>query len=1173
MTEPDYPKLEALEPDTRVHGLVPGQLATIIAARWHDTDTLEVVFEGPDGNPQKRLLSRGDEPRLRLVSGERPWTLDADGAMFRLASEARRIQLAHLFDPYVAIDAASIEPLPHQIEAVYEELLPRQPLRFLLADDPGAGKTIMSGLYIRELVIRGDVERCLVVAPGSLVEQWQDELWQKFQLPFDILSRDMVEAARTGNPFTERRLLIARLDQLSRNEDLQTKLGASEWDLIVVDEAHKMSAHLFGGEVEKTKRFRLGEQLRDLARHFLLLTATPHNGKNEDFQLFLSLLDPDRFAASPRITDEVPEPSDLMRRYVKESLLTFDGRRLFPERRAITVKYELSPMEKGLYDAVSEYVRTGMNRAERLQEGGERRRGLAVGFALTALQRRLASSPEAIYRSLQRRRERLETRLHELTAGRSLSSAAPARIPDFDSLDDFDFDEYTDEELEELEDDAIDEATAAETIEEVRAEIAELQALEKLAQAVRSSGSDKKWEELRSILLSEEMTRATGVRRKLIVFSEHRDTLNYLERRIRSLLGRPEAVVTIHGGMHREDRRRTQEAFTTDPDVQILVATDAAGEGVNLQRANLMVNYDLPWNPNRIEQRFGRIHRIGQEEACHLWNLVAIDTREGQVFDRLFTKIEQQRGVFGDQVYDVLGDAVINRSLRELLIEAIRFGERPEAALHLQEVIDGEIGTRFQEVIDERALSADLLNRVRIQEIRDQIERAKARKLQPGFIRAFFEAALVELGGRIVEREANRFEITRVPAPVRSREREITAGGPIHPVYERVVFDRDLVKVEGKPPAELLAPGHPLLTAVIDAITEKHGGLLQQGAVFVDPDDPSDQPRALVYLEHEIQDGRPGPRGRRTVSRRFQFVEIDLEGTVRDPGPAPYLDYQPATDEERQSIADLLEDEWVSTALGDQARSYAITALAGPHFAEIQAVTEVRVQRVRQAVEERLNAEIRYWDKMAYELKQMELQGKRRGGMTSGHARNRAEEMEARKERRLRELAQERDLSNQPPVVVGGAVVIPQGLLDRRRLGSDPQRARVKDVEAVDRRAVAAVMAAEKALGREPVEMDHSNPGYDIESRDPETGTLYFIEVKGRIEGEDTVTVKARQIRHATNNPDTFRLALVIVPEDETAEPTVRYLLRPFEGREPRFGVVSETFSLPQLLSIAQEPA
>src|SRR5690554_4608400 len=276
MTEPDYPKLEALEPDTRVHGLVPGQLATIIAARWHDTDTLEVVFEGPDGNPQKRLLSRGDEPRLRLVSGERPWTLDADGAMFRLASEARRIQLAHLFDPYVAIDAASIEPLPHQITAVYEEMLPRQPLRFLLADDPGAGKTIMAGLLIRELIARGDLQRCLVVCPGSLAEQWQDELYRRFNLPFEILTNDKLEAARTGNWFLEQNLVIARLDKLSRDEKVQEKLKAPDarWDLVVVDEAHKMSATFFGGEIKYTKRYQLGRLLGSLTRHLLLMTAT-----------------------------------------------------------------------------------------------------------------------------------------------------------------------------------------------------------------------------------------------------------------------------------------------------------------------------------------------------------------------------------------------------------------------------------------------------------------------------------------------------------------------------------------------------------------------------------------------------------------------------------------------------------------------------------------------------------------------------------------------------------------------------------------------------------------------------------------------------------------------------------------------------------------------------------
>ena len=405
--------LEDIRPDSVVEGLVVGRPVTIVATAWHGNDTLEVVYRMADGAVETRLLSRSDEPRLSITSAEQHWTFDADGQLFKLASEARRIQLAYLFDPYVGAETADIEPLPHQIEAVYEEMLPRLPLRFLLADDPGAGKTIMSGLYIRELAIRGDADRVLVVAPGSLVEQWQDELWQRFHLPFDILSRDMVESARTGNPFVERNLLIARIDQLARNEDLQAKLRASEWDLVVVDEAHKMAARYYGSKLEKTKRYQVGEQLREITRHLLLLTATPHNGKAEDFQLFLALLDPDRFAGRPH-DGKVPDASDMMRRYVKESLLTFDGRRLFPERIAQSVKYNLSPMELDLYNAVTRYVQKEMDKAKAIEEGGDRRRGLVVGFALTALQRRLASSPEAIYRSLQRRRERLQERLTEL---------------------------------------------------------------------------------------------------------------------------------------------------------------------------------------------------------------------------------------------------------------------------------------------------------------------------------------------------------------------------------------------------------------------------------------------------------------------------------------------------------------------------------------------------------------------------------------------------------------------------------------------------------------------------------------------------------------------------------------------------------------------------------------
>jgi len=1167
--------LEDLKPESVVEGLVVGSPVTIIAASWHGADMLEVVYRTADGAIDSRLLARSDEARLSVATEERRWPFDADGELFRLVSEARRIELAYLFDPFVAVAAADIEPLPHQIEAVYEKMLPRRPLRFLLADDPGAGKTIMSGLYIRELTIRGDAARVLVVAPGSLVEQWQDELWQRFQLPFDILSRDMVESARTGNPFTERNLLIARIDQLARNEDLQAKLQASTWDLVIVDEAHKMSARRYGSKLHKTKRYQVGELLRGLARNFLLLTATPHNGKEEDFQQFLALLDPDRFGG--RVHGGTSDLSDLMRRYVKENLLTFDGRKLFPERIAQSVKYELSPPEMSLYEAVTHYVREEMDKARAIEEGGDRRRGLVVGFALTALQRRLASSPEAIYRSLQRRRDRLQKRLVELEAIADgtveVRPSLPKILAEVD-LEDFDFDDFEDVELEELEEQAIDQATAAATVPELRNEIATLGTLIELAAAVRASRTDRKWTELSEILQSDAMIAEDGTRRKIIIFTEHRDTLTYLEGRIKALLGRPNAVVVIHGGLNREVRRRVQEAFVKNPDVQVLVATDAAGEGVNLQRANLMVNYDLPWNPNRIEQRFGRIHRIGQKQVCYLWNLVAVNTREGAVFERLLDKIEEQRKALGDQVYDVLGDSFIDRSLRELLIEAIRYGDDPQVKARQQQIIDQDIGKRLEEVIEERALAVDVLAKAKVAEIRDQMERAKARKLQPGFIKAFFVEAFRRLGGRIVEREPNRFEITRVPSSVRSAEREIRIGAPLQSAYERVTFETDLVNIDGKPPADLIAPGHPLLSAVIDLIQERHRALLQRGTVFVDPDDPSEELRVLVYLEHTIRDGRVDADGRRrTVSRRYQFVELRSDSPPVDAGYAPYLDYRSADETERTLVDEWIDADWITEAVAAEARNHAIAQLAGSHFEEVKAITTARVERVRAAVKEHLTAEIRYWDERAIEAKQKELHGKKpKGGFSSGHARAIADELQARLERRLKELDTELDLSNQPPIVVGAAVIVPQGLLDRLSGAKGPS-IHATDVTEVDRRAVAAVMATERALGREPTEMAHRNPGYDIESRDPATGDLYFIEVKGRIEGADTVTVKARQVRQAHNTPDRFILAIVTVPEDRDAEPTVRYVRRPFRDTELPFAAVSVTLSLPELLREGEEPA
>ena len=460
-------KLEDLKPKTIIKGLLSDMQTTVVSVQWFGSDALELTYKIPTGKVANEILYRHDEARLDIVEIGRPWSFDGDGSNFRLVSEAIRINLAHLFDPVLAVHTSLVEPLPHQITAVYETMLPRQPLRFLLADDPGAGKTIMAGLLIKELIARGDLQRCLIVCPGSLAEQWQDELYTRFQLPFEILTNDKLEASRTGNWFLESNLVIARLDKLSRNEDVQEKLKAPDcqWDLIVCDEAHKMSASFFGGEVNYTKRYRLGQLLSSITRHFLLMSATPHSGIEANFQLFMALLDGDRFEGKFRDGVHAADVSDLIRRMVKENLVKFDGTPLFPQRIAYTMEYKLSDPEEILYKTVSDYVREEFNRAEALEN--DKRAG-TVGFALTILQRRLASSPEAIYQSLKRRKERLEGRLTELElfqrAGK-LTSNLNINLPELDEEDLEDLEDAPENEIETLEKEVLDRATAARSIE------------------------------------------------------------------------------------------------------------------------------------------------------------------------------------------------------------------------------------------------------------------------------------------------------------------------------------------------------------------------------------------------------------------------------------------------------------------------------------------------------------------------------------------------------------------------------------------------------------------------------------------------------------------------------------------------------------------------------------
>ena len=738
-----------------------------------------------------------------------------------------------------------------------------------------------------------------------------------------------------------------------------------------------------------------------------------------------------------------------------------------------------------------------------------------------------------------------------------------------DDLDDLD--DAPDAELEETEERVVDLASAARTIAELEVEIGISARLEELALQVRRSGTDRKWEGLASLLQNNaEMFDASGHRRKLVIFTEHRDTLYYLTERIRIMLGYEEAVVNIHGGMGREERRKAQEAFTQDKRVQVLVATDAAGEGINLQRAHLMVNYDLPWNPNRLEQRFGRIHRIGQTEVCHLWNLVAAQTREGEVFHTLLKKLEAEREALGGRVFDVLGDVLYdNRPLRELIIEAIRHGDRPDVRDRLFRVVDQALDREhLQALLEQRALAREVMDVVRVRQVREDMERATARRLQPHFIAAFFLEALKRLGGDYFQREPRRYEIKHVPPEMRKRIPRSDVGRtgapssspgrgcpvptiheqvtrtPILKRYERVVFEKELINVPGTPPATLICPGHPLLDVTIDLILEQHRDLLKQGTMLVDPNDSSDDVRVLSYLEHSIQDASidNSTGKRRVISRQMQFVELDGHETMHTAGYAPFLDYRPLTEEEQKLVPQLSDISWLKSDLEEQARTYAITELVPRHFEEVKQRREEQITKTLGAVTARLISEISYWDNRAAIFQAQEAMGKSNARQNWQKARERADELYARLERRSRELEQERKLSALPPIVVGGVLVIPAGLI--AKLSGQPQNNDetaeqfAHETARIELLAMEAVMQAERQLGYIPRDVSAFKCGYDIESKIPGTGKLRFIEVKGRVEDSTTVIVTKNEVLTALNKPDDFFLFCATTPYYVSKPPT-----------------------------------
>jgi hypothetical protein len=738
-------------------------------------------------------------------------------------------------------------------------------------------------------------------------------------------------------------------------------------------------------------------------------------------------------------------------------------------------------------------------------------------------------------------------------------------VLDTDDLDDLE--DAPENEVEQTEEKVLDQATAAQTIEELKKEIDRLQQLENLAAEIRRSGQDTKWAELSSLFhtVLSPASQATeekksedphhipapkpSPKQKLVVFTEQRDTLNYLQQRIGDLLGTPKAVMVIHGAMGREERAKSQESFLYDPDVRVLLATDAAGEGINLQRAHLMVNYDLPWNPNRLEQRFGRIHRIGQTEVCHLWNLVAKNTREGEVYQRLLDKLEEARKALGGQVFDVLGKLQFDgKPLRELLLEAIRYGDLPETRAKLTQRVEAGVDTRrITDMMNDHALVRDSMDTSKLDGIRKNMELAEAQKLQPFYVRQFFMEAFSKLGGSIHEREDERYEIKHVPASVRNRDRLIGRTQPVLEKYERVVFEKKLINPEGKVRAAFLTPGHAMLQSVIDSTLERHSDLLRQGTILVDENDYTENPRVLFFIQHSIKDASLLANGdTRTISQRMLYVEMDAQDQVLALRYAPYLDYRPLLSDE-PSVDELLsrpEFSFIQHDMEQHALGYAIRSMVPNHLTEVRDRKIEWVNKTRAAVKERLTHEITYWDHRANELRLKEQAGKSPGTLNSTEARRRADELSGRLRKRLEELDREAQISAVPPVILGGVVVVPLGLIYKIQGKSSDQIQHIRNTQLSAARARKVIMDIERSFGCEPVDVETLKKGYDIESYDPQTGHYRLIEVKGRVTGADVITITKNEILTGLNAPEHFILAMVEFLDD--AKHNVHYLRQPF---------------------------
>ncbi len=985
-----------------------------------------------------RILSSEDLTKVR-VSSETGRDFSGRAEVFFLAVEGHRVRYAYQFDPLYAVNVSQVDPLPHQIEAVYHYILRNPRLRFLLADDPGAGKTIMTGLLLKELKYRGLVQRTLICVPGHLKDQWLREMKERFSETFTVIDRSMMNATWGRNVWQEQTQVITSID-FGKQEDVAATLAETQWDFVVVDEAHKMAAYRYGDKTTKTERYKFGELLSRITRFLLFLTATPHRGDPENFRLFLDLLEPGYFASVELLSESIRNKDNpLFLRRLKEDLKGFDGLPLFPPRHVVTKPHRLNDDEKRLYNAVTEYVEKSYNKAL----AAEKRN---VAFALLILQRRMASSVRAIRRSLERRRERLSELLR---LGKWLAERGTI---DEDALED-----APELERQAHEEELVERLTAAETREELQQEIDQLSGLIKLAKDAERHELETKLTELRKVMESEQLQRAGE---KLLIFTESRETLDYLAEKLQ---GWGYSVVVLHGGMNLDARIRSEHEFRER--AQVMVSTEAGGEGINLQFCALMVNYDIPWNPNRLEQRMGRIHRYGQTREVHIYNLVAADTREGKVMEALFKKLEQIREHLGsDRVFDVIGEVLPGRSLKDLIVEAVTHRRSlDEIVSEIQRIPDEEALRRTREAV----LEGLATRHVDLQRVLGETRLAKENRLVPEYIERFFTRACTFLTVPLEQRKDGLWRIGNVPYIIR----EISASlknnfGVVFREYGKLAFDKNAAR---KQQAVFVAPGHPLLEAVIERLFHESAPDLQKGAVFADPDARFDG--LLWFVEGEIRDG-----GNSIAGKRLFTIFQPEHGALRLIPASILWDLKPLASQQG----------W-----GFSADQTLVVAFAVENVLEVYR-NELLKQRERDAEIKRKYG-IRSLEQMIADsdAKLIEYETRRMKGQEVPEPtiqnETRTKDDLLNKKRKLEEAIRwETSLLPLEPRIVGVARVVPDP-------APDSGMREDQDIEEIGMREA---MAYEQRMGRLPEDVSLENLGYDL--RSTLAPTVRYIEVKAR---------------------------------------------------------------------------